>query len=442
VFGATVIQQAFRFELDPNRAQRVLLTKSVGASRYVYNWGLAESQRQYGLRRTRPRLGELKAQLVELKKSECPWLYEVSAHIGQQALVDLDRAFERFFKGFKGKGQKSGFPRFKRKGERDSARLYGVALEERHIRLPLIGRVRLKETCTERGFEGRILSATIRRRADRWFVSLAVERAREIVLLKPARRPSDVVGVDLGLKAAAVISDGSKTRVVEPQQALRKNLAKLQRLDRQLARKQEGSRNREKAKLKRARLHYKVSCQRRDFLHQLTASLAKTKSVIVLEDLHVRGMQRNRHLALSISDAGFGELRRQLTYKSEWYGVRLVVADRFFPSSRTCSGCGVIKDNLSLSDRVFECDACRLSLDRDENAAVNLRRVGLRASKLPEGLRKVTPAETKALASAVQGEAKPSSQKQEATAGDTHRSTRRGTPKGALVRIWTDSSSD
>jgi putative transposase len=130
-----LVRRAFRFELDPNRAQRVLLAKSVGASRYVYNWGLAESQRAHEATGKRPRRRDLKSQLVQLKKAQCPWLYEVSAHIGQQALVDLDRAFDRFFKGLKGEGLRSGFPRFKRKGERDSARLYEVALEDRHLRL-------------------------------------------------------------------------------------------------------------------------------------------------------------------------------------------------------------------------------------------------------------------------------------------------------------------
>jgi putative transposase len=137
-----VIRQAYRFELDPNRPQRVLLAKSVGASRYVYNWGLAESQRVRERTGKRPPLGDLKFQLVKLKKNECPWLYEVSAHIGQSALKDLDGAFERFFKSLRGEGSKSGFPKFKRKGERDSARLYEIELSERHIRLPKIGQVR------------------------------------------------------------------------------------------------------------------------------------------------------------------------------------------------------------------------------------------------------------------------------------------------------------
>jgi putative transposase len=429
-----IIQQAYRFELDPNQAQRVLLAKSIGASRYVYNWGLAESKRRYELTGKRPRLGDLKAQLVGLKQSEAPWLYEVSAHIGQSALKDLNVAFERFFKSVKGEGPKAGYPRFKRKGERDSARLYEVTLAERHLRLPNIGRVRLKETCRGHGFEGRVLSATIRRRADRWFVSLTVEREREIVLPKPVREPNDVVGVDLGLTAAAVIHDGKTIRVVEPQRALRKNLVKLRRLDRQLARKQRGSGNREKAKLRRARLHYRISCQRQDMLHQLSSSLARTKSVIVLEDLHVRGMQRNKQLALSVSDAGIGELRRQLTYKSDWHGSTLIVADRWFPSSKLCSGCGTIKDTLSLGERVYDCDVCGLSLDRDENAAVNLRRLGLSAAGLPVDRREVTPVERKALTPAL-ASVKPASAKQEATARGNRRVSRRSTPKDVLVRI-------
>jgi putative transposase len=284
--------------------------------------------------------------LVQLKKGECPWLYEVSAHIGQQALVDLDKAFERFFAGLRCEGPPSGFPRFKRKGERDAARLYEVELGERHLRLPMIGRVRLKETRSKRGFDGRIQSATITRRADRWFVSLAVEREWPVVLARLPSRKTDVIGVDLGLKAAAVIHDGSGARTVEPARALKKNLAKLRRLDRQLSRKQRGSRNREKAKLRRARLHYRISCQRLDFLHHLSGELARTKPVIVLENLHVKGMQRNRSLALSLSDAGFGELRRQLAYKCDWYGSTLVVVDRFFPSTQLCSSCGTLSDRV------------------------------------------------------------------------------------------------
>jgi putative transposase len=293
--------------------------------------------------------------------------------------------------------------------------------------------VRLKETASERGFDGRILSATITRRADRWFVSLAVEREREITQ-QPVTRACDVVGVDLGLKRAAVIHDGESSRMVEPARALRKNLSTLRRLDRQFARKQRGSRNREKAALRRARLHYKVSCQRQDFLHQLSSSLAKAKPVIVLEDLHVKGMARNRSLSLSIGDAGLGELRRQVAYKCDWYGSTLVVVDRFFPSTQLCSSCGTRNHSLGgvegLKERQFDCGVCGLSLDRDENAAINIRRAGLGELgivPLPEGLREVTPDREEGSGRSNTA-AKPASTKQEATArrnrGETRRSTR------------------
>jgi putative transposase len=409
-----------------------LLAKSVGASRFVFNWGLAESRRQFEISGKRPQLSELKKKLVQLKKKESPWLYEISAHISQSALVDLDRAFDAFFKGLKGEGPRNAHPKFKHKYKCDSARLYEVTLEERHIRLPRIGRVRLKETRSQRGFDGRILSGTIRRRADRWFISLTVERERELAAPRPIARSGDVVGVDLGLTSLAVVHDGNETSFVEPQRALRDNLVRLRRLDRRLSRKQKGSRNHQKARLRRARLYYRVSCQRQAYLHQLSSSLAKTKSVIVLEDLHLKGMQRYRSLSLSLGDAALGELRRQIAYKSQWYGSTLIVVDQFFPSSKLCSGCGFVKDAIRLSERVFRCDVCGVSLDRDENAAINLRRAGL--GRLPEGLREVTPVERKALALGVLDGVKPASQKQEATARGARRVSRRSTPKGVLVR--------
>jgi putative transposase len=421
VGGLRLSRQAYRFELDPNEVQRVLLAKSVGASRFVYNWGLEQSQRASELTGKRPKLAELKTRLVELKTSDCAWLYEVSAHIGQSALKDLNEAYERFFKGLKRETPRTGYPRFKKRGEADSARLYGVKLNERHIRLPMIGWVRLKETRSKRGFEGRILSATIRRRADRWFVSLCVERTREIVEPKPIATMTDAIGVDLGLKCAAVIHDGSEVRMIEPQRALRQNLKRLRRLNRRLARKQKASRNREKAKLDLARAQYRICCLRRDHLHQLTSHLARTKSVIVLEDLHLKGMQQNRHLSLSIGDAGMGELRRQLAYKSEWYGSTLIVADRFHPSTQLCSSCGCLNERVKgfegLKERTFDCRACGLSLDRDENAALNLRTYGLHQlgiAPLPEGLREVTPVGEEG-AGLSPSEVKPASLKQEAS---------------------------
>jgi putative transposase len=354
-------------------------------------------------------------------------------HIGQSALRDLNTAFERFFKGWKGDAPKSGYPRFKKRGERDSASVYEVALEERHIRLPNIGRVRMKETRSKRGFQGRILLATIRRRADRWFVLLCVMREREIIGPRPVKKLTDIVGVDLGEKTAAVIHDSAATRVIEPSQALRRRLKKLRRLNRQLARRQESSHNREKAKLELARLHYKISSSAGSPPPALEPP-GETKSVILLEDLHVRGMQRNKYLALSIGDAGMGELRRQLEYKSDCYGATLIIAHRLHPSTQLRSSCGVRNESVKgfegLKQRTFDCSACGLSLDRDENAGLNLRAYGLHhlgIVPLPEGLREVRPVGEDGSGPTSRRRVKPASAKQEASV--TRRKPRRATQR-------------
>lgn len=418
-----LIRRGYVFELDPNREQTAKLAQAVGTRRFVYNWGLAESQRAYEATGKRPSLTELRSELVALKGSDATWLRDVSSHVPQQALFDLERGFSRFFRSVKGQGQPSGFPRFKRKGERDSARFYGATLSDRHVFLPKIGRVRLKQSKSSRRFQGKILSATLRKRADRWFVSLCVECTRP-----RSTNSSGAVGVDLGLKSAAVLHDGSSTQIFEPRQALRRRLRRLRHYDRQLARKERGSCNYEKARLRRARLYYRVSCQRQDYLHQLSSRLAKTKSVIVLEDLNVRGMKRNRHLALSVVDAGMSELRRQIAYKSAWYGAAVVIADRFYPSSKTCSGCGTIKQSLSLSERKYVCEVCGIVIDRDENAAINLYRLA-DETKLPVDRREVTPVKREALVTATV--TNPSSLKQEASDSRSIGSTRRDERKGS-----------
>jgi len=238
----------------------------------------------------------------------------------------------------------------------------------------------------------------------------------------------------------AVIHDGSMTRFIEPQKPLLQNLSRLRRLDRRLARKQPGSRNREKAKLRRARLHYRITCQRKDFLHQLSSSLAKAKPAIVLEDLHVRAMCRNRALSRSFGDAGLGELRRQLSYRAEWYGSKVVFVDRFFPSSQLCSSCGSVNGQINgfvgLARRRFQCRACGFELDRDENAAFNIRRAGLGElgiAPLPESLRKVTPVGEEGSGSAASCGVKPTSMKQEATDRRPHGGTRRSARQLAEV---------
>lgn len=260
------------------------------------------------------------------------------------------------------------FPRFRRKhGPRDSFRLTGsIHVHARSLSLPRVGCVRTKESAEK--FRGRILSATVSREADRWYVSLAVEVERD----DPHPVEGPVVGIDLGLKSFAMLSDGTQIEAPKP---LAKALHRLRHRQRRHSRKQRGSRNRRKSAVGLARLHRRIRCRRADFLHKATTDLAKTKSVIVVEDLHVRGMIRNHSLARSIADAGWSEFRRMLEYKTQWYGSRLVVAPRFYPSTKTCSGCGAVKGAMPLSERVFRCEACGLEIDRDLNAARNLAAV-------------------------------------------------------------------
>ena len=367
------VNQAFRYEMDPTVRQRRLLAEAAGTARYAFNWGLHLCKRLLKAGRPVPHAAELHRQW-NADKPQRSWVYGVSKCCGQEALRDLDRAFANFWRGRK-EGRRVGFPCFRRKhGRRDSFRLTGsIKVHPRSVSLPRIGCVRTKET-TEK-FRGRILSATVSREADRWYVSLAVEVERD----DPQPVEGPVVGIDLGLKSFAVLSDGTRLESPKPLAKAQRRLRHQQRLH---SRKQRGSCNRRKSAAALARLHRRIRCQRADFLHKTTTSLAKTKSVIVVEDLSVRGMIRNRHLSRSIADAGWGEFRRMLEYKTTWYGSQLVVAPRFYPSTKTCSACGHVKAEIPLGERVFRCEACGTEIDRDLNAARNL--ASLAAGSSPE----------------------------------------------------------
>ncbi len=253
---------------------------------------------------------------------------------------------------------------------RDSFRLTGtIRFEGRKIQLPRIGKVRIKEK-RDSYCKGRILSATVRRRADRWFVSVTVEE--EIPDFTP--RGGVAVGVDLGVKTLATLSDGT---VFANPRALGRRLRKLRQLSKSLSRKRKGSKNREKAKLRLARMYLRIFNIRHDTLHKITTYLAKSHSRIVIEDLNVSGMMRNRRLARAIADVGFYEFRRQLEYKCRWYCSQLVIVSRTYPSSKMCSGCGHRKKELLLSEREYHCEECGLRIDRDQNAALNLVSVSL-----------------------------------------------------------------
>jgi putative transposase len=368
------VHRAFKTELDLNNTQKTACARHAGAARFAYNWGLARKIEAYQIEEKVPTAIDLHRQLNVLKKSELAWMYEVSKCAPQEALRNLDQAYANFFRRVKekkaGKKIQAGFPKFKsKKNGSGSFRLTGaIHIFENAIQLPRLRRLRLKE----RGYlpvEGvHILSATVRERAGRWFVSVQVEMDKP----KPLVTAKQVAGVDLGVLALATVSDG--TRIENPR-ALKGKLRKIKRLQRIVSRRKRGSANRQKAVRQLAKAHLRVANVRNNALHQATSLLAKTKSAVVLEDLNVSGMMKNHHLAQAIADVGFHEFKRQLVYKGEWSGCKIILAPRFYPSTKRCSHCGHIQVEMDLSVRVYTCDFCGLTIDRDLNAAINLEQL-------------------------------------------------------------------
>ena len=366
-----LIQRAYKTELDLNDWQVIACRQHAGAARWAYNWGLRVKQERYRAGKKSPTAIALHRELNALKKTQVPWMYQVSKCAPQEALWNLDAAFQQFFrrsalkKQGKWKGE-LGYPQFKTKKKGlGSFRLTGrIRVAERAIVLPRLGRLRLKERgyLPTGGVE--ILSATVSEQAGHWYVSLQVEEAHPV-----PKNIGPVVGIDLGIKNLATLSDGT---VIPNPRYLKRRLKKLKRLQRVVSRRQKGGKNRKKAVRILAKQHRRIKHQRRNTLHQVTTRLAKTKSVLVLEDLNVRGMLKNHHLAQAIGDVGFYEFKRQLLYKASWYGARVVLADRWEPSSKRCSACGWLDEDLTLADRTFHCQQCGLVVERDLNAALNL----------------------------------------------------------------------
>jgi putative transposase len=379
----TVIQ-AYRFALDPTPRQRRALASHCGAARVAHNWGLELVKTRLDQRRAGEEvqvpwtLPALRREWNLAKNQVAPWWAENSKEAYSSGLGGLARALQNWADSRTGRrnGRPVRFPRFKKKGRyREACRFTTGAIkvlpDRKHIQLPRIGILKTHESTRKlaRRLEqgtARILAVTITRTADRWFVSFTVEVQRAI----PAGNGQiTVVGVDAGVRHLAVLSTG--VTIPNPR-AMERSSRKLRRLNRQLARRKPGSKRRKEARRRLARVHARAANLRRDTLHKLTTALAADHGTVVVEHLNLAGMVRNRHLARVIADAGLAEVRRQLSYKTTWYGSRLVVADRFYPSSKTCSACGWVKAKLSLAERSFTCDACGLVLDRDRNAARNL----------------------------------------------------------------------
>ena len=380
--GGVRVIQAYRFALDPAPAQERMLRSHAGAARFAWNWGLARCQQRYQAGGRWYSGMELHKLWNAAKKADpaLAWWAENSKCVYQEAFRDLDRALRDFLASKKGqrKGKRLGFPRFKKRGRcRDSFRFStgAIGCTGTTVTLPRLGTIRTHESTRKLARRlaagtARIVSATVSRTAGRWFVSFTAEVDRAI----PARhaRPGSAIGVDLGVATLLTGVDDQGTIVTVPgPKALRSSLRRLRRASRSHSRKTPGSANRRKPAARLARIHARVANVRADALHQATSGLAARYETVVAEDLNVAGMTRNRRLARALADQGFGMARRMLGYKTTWNGGSLLLAGRWFPSSKMCSGCGAVKATLALSERTYRC-GCGLVTGRDVNAAANL----------------------------------------------------------------------
>ncbi len=383
------MQLTHKIALKPTKSQKEYFQKAAGTNRFVWNWALAKWKEQYSLG-LKPKSMALKKSFNAIKYEEFPWLKEMHRDSHAQAFAYLAKAWGRFFSEIK-KKKVAHEPRFKKKNRcRDS---FYVAndkfyLNEKTIRLPKIGWVNMTEALR---FEGKILGATVSRHADRWYIAIQVDVPNSKAKLK--RTGHGKKGVDFGLKAAATLSTGESIPSPRP---LKAALRRLKIRGRSLCRKinaakekmglkknekiPKGTRlpqsnNQKKSSLKLAKSHARIVNLRADFSHKLTTRLCRENQAVAIEDLNVSGMLKNHKLARAISDVGFGSIRRQLEYKAIRYDTRLIIADRWYPSSKLCSSCDWKNESLTLKDRSWRCQSCKTFHDREINAAINLERL-------------------------------------------------------------------
>ena len=366
---------AIKVRLYPTKEQEQKLWQSVGTARYVYNWSLSKQEENYKNGGKFIKDTDLRKELTQLKKSELSWLNEVSNNVAKQAVKDACNAYKRFFNGLASK------PRFKSR-KKSKPSFYNdtskLKTKEKSVLLEKVGWVKTNEKIP---VGVKYTNPRISYDNKYWYISVGIEQ-EEI-----QEELTDVsLGIDLGLKELATCSDGTIFKNINKSYSVRKIEKKLKRLQRQVSRKYEkNKKGKEYAKTnniiklekKIQQVHRKLANIRNNYLHQTTTSIVKTKPYrVVIEDLNVKGMMKNKNLSDAIRKQGFYEFKRQLEYKCKFRGIELIVADRFYPSSKTCSQCGEIKKDLKLSDRVYKCN-CGLIIDRDLNASINLSRYKL-----------------------------------------------------------------
>ena len=386
---------AHKIRINPSPEQETYFNQASGIKRFVYNWGLdfwkssqlnwiaplkkqlegyvGEKTVTITLPRVTPKsINDIKKEFNSIKQYQYPWVYNVAKDVVEGAFQDLGTALKNYF-DFKNSKRKSwiGFPKFKaRKRSKQSFRLNNdkIKVVDNLLYVPRLGYVNMTETLR---LSGKVMGVVISKTASWWFAAIYVE----VTIPDPVSFKQESVGVDLGLKTLAKLSDNEQ---FENQKLFRKELRKLKKLNRELSRKIKGSSRWYRVKKQLARFHYKVACKRKDLIHKMTTTIASKYRIIGVEDLNAEGMKRNRRLSLSISDASFGEIIRQLVYKSLLFGSQVIKVGRFFPSSKLCSDCGFRNPDLELSDRIWTCPNCNETHDRDLNAAINIEREAMR----------------------------------------------------------------
>ena len=367
--------KSIRVQLKPNNKQNSLLFQCAGTARFAYNWTLDQQQKNYEAGNKFLSDNDLRKQLTQLKKTEFPWLYQYSNNIAKQAVKDACEAYKKFFKKLADK------PRFKSRKRSKPAFYHDnikLKVTEKHVQLEKIGKVKLTEF-------GRIppnskySNPRISYDGLNWYISVGIEIG-DMTINKPVSEP---IGIDVGIKDLAVISTGKVYKNINKTKSVKKSNKRLKRLQKQASRQYDKNyKNKIKGKGKNLlklekqinKTYKRLTNIRTNHLHQATFALVKTKpEYIVVEDLNIKGMMKNRHLSKAIAQQSLHEFRRQLEYKCQWYGVELIKADRFYPSSKTCCKCGNIKKDLKLSDRVYKCSECSNTIDRDLQAAINLK---------------------------------------------------------------------